>query len=150
MAEFSLRGVDDILRRLTSIGQDTREAMSAGAMEEAEAIAEKSRNEVVPVDSGALRDTIHVSKGQLSQGRNQLGQFTEGAAIEIVISAGGDLPYALAVHEHPSEHDHPSWQGVNVNFNPPGHGPKFIERPLNEAIQGMAERIASRVGEKLK
>lgn len=100
--------------------------------------------------TGALRDTIKVVKGQLSQGRDSGGRFTEGSAIEVVVTAGDDsTPHALAVHEHPSPHDPPSWEGVNVKFNPSGTGPKFLEHPLLESVQGMADRVGSKVRTRL-
>lgn len=66
--------------------------------------------------------------------------------VEVKIVAGDETtPQALAIHEHPSPHSPPSWEGVNVEFHPSGRGPKYIEEPLNEAIGGMAERMASKM-----
>lgn len=150
MSDFSLRGVDDCRRRLTAIEHNSREVLSDAALDEAEHVAQRSRDEFVPVRSGGLRDTIKVVKGTLSQGRDSGGRFTEGSAIEIVVTAGDDsTPHALAVHEHPSPHDPPTWQGVDVHFNPSGRGPKFLQQPLLESVQGMAERVGSKVGTKL-
>lgn len=146
MADFTLRGVADLRRNLTDISRQSRENLSSAALEEAETIAERSRNEFVPINSGNLASTIKVVSGQLEQGRNDLGQFTFGSALEVRIIAGDDTtPQALAIHEHPSPHDPPSWEGVNVQFKPSGRGPKFIEIPLNESIGGMAERVGGKV-----
>lgn len=146
MADFTLRGVADLRRNLTDISRQSRENLSTATLEEAETIAERSRNEFVPIDSGNLVSTIKVVSGQLEQGRNDLGQFTSGSALEVRIIAGDDTtPQALAIHEHPSPHDPPSWEGVNVQFKPSGRGPKYLEQPLNESIGGMAERVGGKV-----
>lgn len=146
MADFTLRGVADLRRNLTDISRQSKENLSTATLEEAEAIAERSRNEFVPINSGNLASTIQVVSGQLSQGRNDLGQFTSGSALEVRIIAGDDTtPQALAIHEHPSEHSPPSWEGVNVKFQPSGRGPKYVEIPLNESIGGMAERVGGKI-----
>lgn len=146
MSDFTLRGVADLERNLTDISRQARENLSNAALEEAEAIAERSRNEFVPVESGNLASTIKVVSGELAQGRNERGQFTSGSAIEVRVIAGDEsTPQALAIHEHPSPHDPPSWEGVNVKFQPSGRGPKYLELPLNESIGGMAERMGDKV-----
>lgn len=150
MTEFTLCGVDDCHRRLVTIDRDVRDALSDAALAEAEHVVERARDEFVPIDTGNLRDTIHVVKGSLSQGRDTGGRYTEGSVVEVIVTAGDDsTPQAIAIHEHPSPHDPPSWQGVNVQFNPAGRGPKFLERPLLESLSGMAERTGSKVGTKL-
>lgn len=144
MADFTLRGVADLNKRLTEISRETKENISRAALEEAEAIAERSRTEFVPINTGNLASTIKVVKGDLSQGRNELGQYTSGSAIEVKIIAGDETtPQALAIHEHPSPHDPPSWEGVDVKFR--HGGAKYLERPLNEAIGGMAERAGKKI-----
>lgn len=148
MADFSLRGVSDLQQRLVTISRDTRESLSDATLYEAEQIVQRAKA-LVPVETGNLRDTIHVVKGHLSQGRNVIGQFTEGSAIEVVVTAGNEsTPQAVAIHEHPSPHDPPSWHGVDVKFSP-GAGPKYLERPLLDAVPSMAERVGSKVGTRL-
>lgn len=145
MSDFELRGVADMQTRLKAIDRQTREELSDAAEAEANAIVARAK-ELVPVLHGDLRDSIQVVKGDLSQGRNALGQFTEGSAIEVIVTAGNDsIPYTLAIHEHPSPHDPPSWDGVNVQFHPEGTGPKFLERPFREAQAGMAGRVAEKI-----
>lgn len=146
MPDFSLRGVSDLQRRIKDISSQARSNLSDAAMEEAESIVTEAKERYVPVREGKLRDSIRATKGHLSQGRDEGGRFTSGSEIEIVISAGGDdIPYAVTIHEHPSPHDPPTWDGVSVQFNPPGTGPKFLELPLNSSIQGMADRVGSKV-----
>lgn len=145
-SSFTLRGVADIGKRLKDISTENRSELASAAEDEANSIASRSQNEFVPERSSRLRNTIKVVKSTLSQGRDELGQFTSGADIEIKIVAGDETtPYALTIHEYPSQHNPPSWDGVDVQFSPSGRGPKFLERPLNEAIDGMAERAANKV-----
>lgn len=146
MADFTLRGVAELDQKIKDIERSTRENLSRAALEEAEAIAERSRNEFVPINSGNLASTIKVVSGDLSQGRNDLGQFTSGSAVEVRVIAGDETtPQALAIHEHPSPHSPPSWEGVDVQFRPSGRGPKYLEQPLNESIGGMTERMGSKI-----
>lgn len=143
---FTLRGVADLQRKISEISRESKENLSTATLEEAEMIAERSRNEFVPIDTGNLASTIKVVSGDLSQGRNELGQYTSGSAVEVRIIAGDETtPQALAIHEHPSQFSPPSWEGVDVTFQPSGRGEKYLERPLNEAIGGMAERVGSKV-----
>lgn len=97
---------------------------------------------------GHLRNSGFVSEPEL-----------DGEFVTVRIGFGGGVAedYALAVHEHPSEHSPPSWQGKGftssskhakhptegvVTFHPAGTGPKFLERPMLDAESGMAARIA--------
>ena len=144
MADFTLRGVAGMNRKFKEISRETKENLSRAAMEEAEAIAERSRTEFVPIETGNLASTIKVVKGDLSQGRDDLGQYGSGSAIEVKIIAGDETtPQALAIHEHPSPHDPPSWKGIDVKFR--HGGPKFLQQPLDESIGGMAERVGNKV-----
>lgn len=148
MSSFSLR-VDSLNTRIKEVGRNTRAALSDSTLDEANAIVARAQ-ELVPVKSGDLRDSIGVVSGSLEQGRNELGQYTEGSDVVVIVTAGNDsIPYTLAIHEHPSPHDPPSWAGVDVRFRPEGTGPKFLERPLNEAAAGMAERAGSKVSARL-
>ena len=67
-----------------------------------------------PTDTGALKGSHFVESRQTLDGP------------EATVGVGGPAEaYALAVHEHPSEHDPPSWVGVDVQFVT--GGPKFLE-----------------------
>lgn len=150
MSDFTLRGVDTLTQRLTSISSSTRKALSQATLDEAESIVDRARS-LVPVRTGALRDTIRVvtNASGLQQGRDDGGRFTSGADIVVAVAAGDDsTPQAVAIHEHPSPHSPPSWSGVDVHFNPSGTGAKYLERPLLDSIVGMAERVGAKVGPK--
>ncbi len=74
-----------------------------------------------------------------------------GPHISVTLSYGGAAEaYAIAVHEHLSEHSPPSWKvaeaaGRGIHWNVPGTGPKFLEGPINEAQPTLAARIAQRI-----
>lgn len=143
MSDFTLRGVADLRKNLIDLSTEVRSNLSSAAEEEAEQIAEKAR-QLVPERSGRLHDTIQVVKGDLSQGRTSGGQFTSAAVIEVKVIAGDETtPHALTIHEYPSIHNPPSWEGVNVKFRK--GGPQFLSTPLKESISGMAERVGNRV-----
>jgi Bacteriophage HK97-gp10, putative tail-component len=75
-----------------------------------------------PVDTGALRASLHVE-----------GPTRDGRRVFCEIVAGGPAaPYALTVHEDLEAH-HPQGEA------------KFIERPLRESAPSMGERIAARI-----
>lgn len=86
-------------------------------------IMTRSQRDFVPVQYGALRDS----------GRVQAPK-REGTNIYVDLTYGGPaIPYAFAVHEHPSKASPPSWRGRRVTFHPSGHGPQYLTRPVVEA-----------------
>lgn len=130
--DFKLRGAKEMQRKMESLAKRFPDRIKNALQIEAEKIATRSKNEFVPVDLGTLRSSIHVEE-----------PIRKGKDIEVTIAAGGAAaPYALTVHEYPSDYDPPSWKGGEVEFSPPGRGPKYIERPLKQAIKGMSNRIA--------
>lgn len=140
---LSVKTSSEIMAKIRKLSKLMRSQIETALVEEAEAIAQRSKDEFVPVDSGKLRDSIQVISS-LEQGRSEKGQFTESADISVTISAGGpDVPHAVAVHETPSDHDPPTWEGKEIKFT--RGGPKYLERPLLEAENGLIERIAAKV-----
>ena len=85
------------------------------------AIEMKESMRRTPVKTGALRDS-HVL----------LGPFYDGNRVNAMISAGGELPYAVRVHEN-LEAYHPHGQA------------KFLESTLMESARFMSRRIAARI-----
>jgi uncharacterized protein YodC (DUF2158 family) len=119
--------------------------VAQSALDEAKDIRDLAK-EYCPEDKGKLTDSIEVveSSSGHGQGRNQLGQFTSDAVITVTVKAGGpDVPHALAVHEYPSQHNPPSWEGTDVHFKK--GGPKFLERAMKDISSGMVQRIGNRV-----
>jgi hypothetical protein len=87
--------------------------------------------------------------GTLRASHEVIGPTREGKKLSITIEVGGAAEsYALAVHEHLSDHSPPSWlkaeaDGRPVQFNV--GGPKFLENAYRRAMPGMAERVKARV-----
>lgn len=106
----------------------------------------KKRCPVSPVGSGK-----GVVPGALRASGTVHPPERNGNGISITLSFGGAaIDYALAVHEHLSEHSPPSWvaaeaSGRGIHWNVPGTGPKFLESTLNESAPYMAERVARRL-----
>lgn len=94
----------------------------------------------VASDGGTLRASGHVDE-----------PVRKGRHISVVLSYGGAASaYAIAVHEHLSEHSPPSWvsaeqSGHGIHWTTPGTGPKFLEGPINEAVPTLAADIAEMV-----
>lgn len=98
----------------------------------AEDIMTVSKERHVPVDLSALKNsgTVHLP-------------VVVGNSVSVELSYGGpSVKYALAVHEHPSKHSPPSWQGKQITFSPAGHGPKYLERPLLAAQRTLLRDLA--------
>jgi hypothetical protein len=139
MSRTTLKGADKMSRKLKAIAKKFPSIVAQSAFVEGELIMTKSKKDHVPVDLGTLRSSGQVTLNQ------------EGRDIEVVMSYGGAAaPYALAIHEHPSESTPPSWKNTTVTFSPIGRGPKYLERPLMGAVPGMDRRIAERVKKRLE
>lgn len=134
MLEFS--GVEAAIAKLRETAKRTTAAKKRALLAEAHAIRRKSLK-YVPIDFGVLKGSALVAP---------IEEHSDGS-VSTTIAYGGDAgAYALAVHEHPSGHSPPSWKGVEVKFSgAPERGPKYLERALNEAMDGMTERIGERV-----
>jgi hypothetical protein len=103
-------------------------------------MTESKRRCPVAKDGGTLRASGRVNPPE-----------REGRKIWCTLSYGGAAtPYALAVHEHLSEHSPPSWikaeqSGDGVHWTSAGTGPKFLENPIKEAQPTLAQKIAQRI-----
>lgn len=130
---FTLKGVSQMLSELASLEAQMQDDVIVALRLEAEEIMRRSKTEFVPIDQSTL---------MLSGFVNDV--VRKGDDVIVTMGFGGDAKsYTLAIHETPSSHDPPSWKGVSVQFK--RGGPKYLERPLMEATQGMADRIAKKV-----
>lgn len=131
---FYLDGVSDAIKRVNAIAGKLRTDTAKAVRYEVEKIG-TAADRIVPVDLGTLRASKTIT-----------GPEMIGDQIEVVIGYGGAAAaYAAAIHETPSEHDPPSWEGVTVDFKVKGTGRKYLEIPLVEAMPGMPDRIAERI-----
>lgn len=116
-----LRGSRALRRELKRRGKAAPKRLGRALFLEAEQIMAKSKR-IVPVDKGPLRASGHVQLPVI-----------RGRKVSVTLGYGGAAaPYALFVHEKQARHKPPTqW--------------KYLETPLNEAIPGMAARIAKRM-----
>ena len=97
-----------------------RQAAIAALFDEATRIINKSIP-VTPLDTGDLRRSAFVSRPKF-----------EGNTVEVELGYGGFASqYALIVHEMPESN----------NFQEPGTGPKYLEKPFDAAKRGQAKRL---------
>lgn len=112
-------------KRKLNLGKFTDEKqkrLSAHLYKEAEGIMTAAK-ELVPVDTGTLRDSGFVEKPK--GGKN--------GGIEVTLGFGGAAKlYALKVHEDMDAHH-------TVG------GPKYLETPYKKALEGMHQRIRDAV-----
>jgi len=137
-APIRIDNIDKLQQQLRRMPVKTLAAVRVAVNEEAESIRGKSLNLVPVGDTVALKNSITVTPAVV-KGRTVVG---------FVGAGGAAIDYAEAVHETPSKHDPPSWVGKTVKFRI--GGPKFIEKPANEAKKGFERRIWRRVERQLR
>lgn len=128
--------VDNILKALDKAKSQIYRGIREGLVSEAEEIMDRSKREFVPIREGDLFNSAKVSVNETGQDIDKL---------EVVLSYGDEKTgaYALTVHETPSGYDPPTWEGKQVQFTT--GGPKYLEKPLFEAENGMIDRIAEKI-----
>ena len=113
-----LDGIKEMQRALEQLGPKANFALRRSLTTEAEKIMAKAKR-LTPVDTGTLRATGHVQP-----------PVVEPEQIEITLGFGGPAArYAIFVHER-TELRHTVGQA------------KFLEQPVNEAAEGLANRLA--------
>ncbi len=131
------QNLDLVQKQLRAMPVKALLALKAGLYREGETIMTASKR-ITPVapDGGTLRASGFVEQPKVSKN-----------AVTVELGFGGAAKaYALAVHEHPSKHSPPSWKnGVTWNVG----GPKYLERPVNEAEQGFGKRVAKEMERRL-
>lgn len=137
MTSFELRGTKAMQRRIRVLASQFPNRVEQALRIEAELILTRSKRDFVPVDLGPLRASGFVHDVE-----------RKGKELSVTLAFGGAAaPYAIAVHEHPSAHSPPSWEGKAISdigkWSEDGRGPKYLERPLMAAVAGMARRIAA-------
>lgn len=136
-----MKGADEMIARLRQLAAKFPDRVGASLYKRGQVIMTQSKR-LCPVasDGGVLR-----ASGQVSQ------PVRSGRNISVTLSYGGAADaYAIAVHEHISEHDPPSWQVMNeegklIQWTSAGTGDHFLQRPIDEAMPTLAADIASDV-----
>ena len=108
-----------MLRKLRKLSKTYPDRMELAIRVEAELIMTKSKQSFVPVKLGALRSSGHVEAVE-RVGRIILVRLVYG---------GVSAPYAIIQHER-------------LDFQHKVGEAKYLERPLNQAVPGMAKRMA--------
>lgn len=138
-----VRGFREMRAQFAALTSKYPKAIARAAYEEAEFILANSKAGFVPVSHGGAQG------GHLRNSGHTLPPKIEGRNVSVSIVFGGAAaPYALAVHEHLSQHSPPSWQNKSaeeINWSVPGTGPKYLEIPFRAALPGMMARIAQSV-----
>jgi len=111
---MNIKGIGKIQSQIKKYGRIAEVALAKSLKEEANGILQQSK-ELVPVDTGALRDSGKVT-----------GPINNVISIQF---GGGNVGYAAAVHE------------IIDAFHAGGMA-KFLEIPARKAIPGMSRRIA--------
>lgn len=137
--QFKVRGASAMARKIRNIAQAQPDKVLKALYLEAELIITDSKRNYVPIDLGTLRNSGYVALPERS-----------GNTVSIKFGFGGAASaYAIAVHETPSKYDPPSWKGNAVSFGQRRsggeRGPKYLERPLRNALPAIPQRIADRI-----
>lgn len=91
-----VQGIDKLRKRLVDdIPEKVREALKAGMIEAANAVASGARLRV-PVDSGELRDTIRVTDIRVTKAGNLAISVLAGDSTTFVSSPGSGVEFQLA------------------------------------------------------
>ena len=129
---FKITGEAKVIRNLNKLAARAPVGAGAALFQEGEKIMAESKESFVPLDLGALRASGKPEKPVIQP---------LGASVTLAYG-GAAAPYALAIHEHPSGASPPSWSG-GVKFK--RGGPKYLEKPIRNAIPGMAARLAVKI-----
>ena len=116
----SFEGAAEFRRNLARIASGVPDEAARALVPEAEGLGRKARA-LVPVDTGALRDSIEVTR-----------PMERGGVVSVEVRAGGpSAPYAAKVHEDVEAH-HERGQA------------KFLQRPTLELRGGLLRAIGRR------
>ncbi len=135
---ITITGGEALRQALLALADRGPKAAAAALFREANRIMTESKENYVPVHDAILKGSGVVELPEII-----------GDLITVTMGYGGAAAaYALAVHEHLSEHSPHSWevaeaQGHPVQFHPTGHGPKYLEIPVTAARSGFDARVAA-------
>ena len=121
MIRIEFKNEAELLRKINRLNSQITQSARRGLREAAEEVMAKSK-EFVPVDTGALRESGHVSRVK-----------TEGNLLSVEMAYGNSSTrYARRVHE---------WLGSNVHWSVDGTGPKYLERPYLEMLPEIPAKL---------
>lgn len=152
---IKITGVNETIRNLYTLAGRMVDGGDEFMEKRCKAILSRAL-EYCPEDSGDLKRSGEVKRtgGNVQVGversilaRDAGGRFTKGS-LAVAFGKGLAQAYALAVHETPSEHDPPTWQGKTVEFKT--GGPKFLERAFREQTGNLDAALAAHLKGKLR
>lgn len=116
---FEITGDKALEKQLRNMTANKLHAAGASLYQSAEMVMTKSKEEFVPVKTGALRST----------GMVQLPEI-DSKSVSVTLSYGGpSVDYAIIVHEDMTAH-HPHGQA------------KYLETPLKASLEQIANKLS--------
>lgn len=112
-----------VAKKFQAAAQESPTALVAAIYQEAEAVMTLSKQEYVPVDTGALRASGHVEPPVRTAG---------GGSVALGFG-GPSAPYAVIVHE-------------DLTKRHPVGGAKYLELPLRVRLQAMPVILGQKTG----
>jgi hypothetical protein len=112
----TIPGLSQIRANLQRMGDEIAEKTNRTIYRGVERAATKAKDVYCPIETGALRSTIHVEIEK------------DGVAL---VAGGPSADYALIVHEDLSA----------KHFTKPGTGPKYLERPALEEAPKIGDEL---------
>jgi hypothetical protein len=135
-ASFSMKGVEEMISVIAQLEKSIDPALKSATLKAANRIKDRAVKYLAPEDTK-----------ELSKSGKVVVEEAENGKILVNIEFGGDAaPYAVVVHEHPSDLDPPSWQGKVIKWTKPGTGPKFLRNSLLEEEKAFLSRAAADIG----
>ncbi len=125
--KITFKGLDRKIKGLLSIPDEIDDEFAKTLFQEMEDVAGRSKETFVPVDTGALRGSIHATPPKVRR----------GSVSTSVVAGGPAAPYALTVHE-------------NLQARHPLGQAKYLERPLNEARPTIERELEGALGRAIK
>lgn len=123
----TISGADRVKAALRALGEQGPKSIGGALWREANRIMNNAKA-ITPVETGVLRKSGHVQLPNISR-----------SGADVVMGFGGAAnAYAIHVHEN-----------LNAKHKAPTQA-KFLERPLMDAANSMAGRIASELEEDLR
>lgn len=134
-----MNGANEMIAKLQQFKDHFPDRVAAALYQIAQQImTEAKRRCPVAADGGVLRASGLVSD-PVRDGRN----------VSVTMSFGGAADaYAIAVHEHISEHDPPSWKimvehGGVIQWTTPGTGDHFLSSVIDEYVAVLPSMLAA-------
>lgn len=132
-----VKGIKPMKRNLRIAGQRLSIGSEKALKSEGEVLLREAIR-LTPKEDGHLRDSGTVDEPEW-----------KGGKLVVTVAFGRSGPsaaYALAHHEHPSQHSPRSWGNKTpLDYTKRGTGVKYLERPFKDRSVGLTQRIAARV-----